>query len=398
MRTIVPRSDYIKVLDSYRKNEDLIKVITGIRRCGKSELIRQFADNLKDDGVQESDIIFIDLEARRYQIDSEIALYNTLKGLIRKKGAYVILDEVQLVKGWERVVSTVRNELSANVYITGSNSKMLSEELGTHLTGRYVTIHVMPFSFREFLVRYPIDLDNGYPQRFQQYLHWGGMPIIDLDDDDTKNISILQGVYESIINNDILPRVDINIAMLRKLTTFMMSNTGNLTSASKMTKSAYIGDTRTTERYLFELEMSHIFYKADNYDIVGSKHLRTNAKFYPADTGLMNAILFGQNLNESGLLECVVFLELIRRGYRVSVGSFNRKEVDFTAWREDGTVEFYQVALRFDDLKTLEREVDSFKRMGSEHRRVLLTMDREEYEVPDGVELINVVDWLLTVP
>mgnify|MGYP004623772953 FL=1 len=394
-KSIVPRTAYIRQLDSYRADTDLLKIVAGVRRCGKSELLRQFRQHLIDDGVPESEIIYIDLERSRYVIDSERMLYETIRNAVRGDGCYIMIDEVHFVRGWERVVSTVKNEFRANMYLTGSNSNMLSDDLATHVTGRYATIRVMPFSFREFVTRYPIDSENGYTQRLYQYMRWGGMPIIDLDDDGTKNRAILRGVYDSILNNDIRPRVELDQVILENITAFMLSNMGNITSANRITVAASVGDKRTTERYLRELVKSFVFYRADRFDMIGLKHMETNAKFYPVDTGLMNAILYGYEIDESALLECVVYLELIRRGYRVSVGSYRNREIDFTAWNDDGVAEFYQVALRLDDERTLKRELDTFLKLDPDSRRVLITMDRDEHPMPDGVELINAVDWLL---
>lgn len=306
-----------------------------------------------------------------------------------------MIDKIHFVRGWERVVSTARDEFRANMYLTGSNSNMLSDDLATPVTGRYATIHVMPFSFREFMVRYPMDADNGYTQRFHQYMRWGRMPIVDLDDDGTRNRSILRSVYDSILNNDIRSKVELDQTILDNITAFMLSNTGNITSAGRITNASSIGYRRTTERYLRELVNSFIFYKADRYDIIGLKHTEINAKFYPVDTGLMNTILYGHEMNESALLECVVYLKLVRRGYRVSVGSYRNKEIDFTAWTDDGTADFYQVTLRLCDERTVKRELDSFLKLDTGSRKVLITLDRDEHPMPDGVELVNVVDWLL---
>ena len=246
------------------------------------------------------------------------SLYETIRNAVHGEGCYIMIDEVHFVRGWERVVSTVKNEFRANMYLTGSNSNMLSDDLATHVTGRYATIHVMPFSFREFVTRYPIDSENGYTQRLYQYMRWGiygvsaplqididylrqrlyqymrwgGMPIIDLDDDGTKNRAILRGVYDSILNNDIRPRVELDQVILENITAFMLSNMGNITSANRITVAASVGDKRTTERYLRELVKSFVFYRADRFDMIGLKHMETNAKFYPVDTGLMNAILY----------------------------------------------------------------------------------------------------------
>lgn len=393
---IIERTAYLAKLDSYRKNRDLVKVITGVRRCGKSELMRQFRQHLISDGVPEDSIIHIDLERRRYVIDSERMLYETIRNCIKGNDCYVLLDEVQLVKGWERVVSTIRNEFDADVYVTGSNSKMLSDELGTNLTGRYVTVHILPFSFKEFLNRYPVDTEHGYIQRLEEYILWGGMPILDLDDDPEKNLTILSNIYDSIVNHDIRPRVEMDQGILDNITAFMLSNTGNLTSMNKLAAGAYVNDPRTVERYLTELERCFLFYRADRYDIVGSKHLRTNAKFYPVDTGMVGAILYGRDVNMSALLESVVFIELVRRGYRISVGSFKGREIDFTAWKSDGTVEFYQVCMRVDDRRTLDRELAPFRNMEKGHRKVLILMDcHETPEVPEDVECISAAEWLM---
>lgn len=393
-RIVVPRIQYLSQLESYRKNPELIKVITGIRRSGKSELLRQFRQYLLDHGVSQQDVIYVDLEEKRYIIDSERMLYESIHNLIHTKGVYILLDEVQLIRGWERAVDTLRLEFEANIYITGSNSQMTSSELGTHLTGRFVEIHILPFSFREFIVRYPIDMENGYTQRFYQYLRWGGMPIVDLEDDESKNKAILRGVYDSIVNNDIRMRVDLEQGILENVTSFMMANIGNLVSITNITNGALIGDPRTTEKYLSELCKCFVFYKASKYDIIGKKHLRTNAKFYAADTGLRNVVIYGLEYNESALLENVVYLELIRRGYEVFVGSYKTREIDFTAWL-NGEPEFYQVVLSLTDKNTLDRETRSFVSMGPDFKRIVITLDREFPEVPEGVKIINVIDWLL---
>ena len=268
----------------------------------------------------------------------------------------ILIDEVQLIKGWERAVDSIRLKYNANIYITGSNSETVSESLGTHLTGRYVEINIFPFSFREFLSRYPIDPENGYSQRFTQYLRYGGMPIIDLSDSDRKNRAILRGVYDSIINNDIRPNMEMDQTILDNMTSFMISNVGNLTSYRTIAGRSYVSDQRTIEKYLGKLCGCYIFYKADRFDIVGGKHLRVNAKYYLSDTGFRNAVLLGSEYNEGAMLENAVFIELLRRGYRVSVGSFRDKEIDFTAWR-DGDPEFYQVAWSVKDHNSLDREV-----------------------------------------
>ena len=388
----VIRSSYIDQMMEYFDDRGLIKVITGIRRCGKSVLMEQFRNHLLDSGLSEKDVSLIDLEKMRYVIDSERMFYDYLCGVIDSEHPVILIDEVQLIKGWERVVDSIRLNYDANIYITGSNSETVSEKLGTHLTGRFVEINVFPFSYKEFLSRYPIDEDNGYTQRLTQYLRFGGMPIIDLKDNERKNRTILRGVYDSIINYDIRPDMDMDQTILDNLTSFMISNIGKLTSANNLAEGSYVGDPRTIERYLGKLCGCFIFYKADRYDVIGKRHMKTHAKFYLADTGFRDTMLLWSEYDEGALLENAVFIELLRRGYRVSVGSYRDKEIDFTAWM-DGEPEFYQVALTVQDPKVLDREVRSLAKLGG--KKLLITMDRDVPDIPEGIEFINAVDFFM---
>ena len=370
----------------------MIKILTGIRCCGKSIIMEQFRQHLINRGISEKDIMLIDLEKMRYVIDSERMLYDHISSNIRSDRPVILIDEVQLIKGWERALDSIRLKYDASIYITGSNSETVSESLGTHLTGRYVEIDVYPFSFKEFLSRYPIDNDNGYTQRFVQYLRYGGMPIIDLKDSQRKNRTILRGVYDSIINNDIRPGMDMDQALLNSMTSFMISNIGNLTTYGSIANRSYMKDQRTVEKYLGKLCGCFIFYKADKYDVIGERHLKSKAKYYLADTGLKDAILLGSEYDEGSLLENAVFIELMRRGYRVSVGSFKDREIDFTAWL-DGAPEFYQVAWSINDPMALDREVRSLTKV--EGKRVLITMDLDIPEVPDGIEVVRAPEFFL---
>lgn len=388
----VKRPSYIEQMMDYFDNRKIIKVLTGIRRCGKSVMMEQFRQYLLDSGIPEKNVMLIDLEKMRYVIDSERMLYDYISSNIQSEEPIILIDEVQLIKGWERVVDSIRLKYDANIYITGSNSETVSESLGTHLTGRYVEINIFPFSFKEFLSRYPIDEENGYTQRFVQYLRFGGMPIIDLKDSQRKNRTILRGVYDSIINNDIRPNMEMDQSILDNMTSFMISNVGNLTSYGSIAGRSYVGDQRTIEKYLGKLCECYIFYKADKYDVIGGEHMKVNAKYYLADTGFRDAILLGSEYNEGAMLENAVFIELLRRGYRVSVGSYKDKEIDFTAWL-DGEPEFYQVAWSIQDSKVLKREVSSIAKLGG--RRVLITMDRDLPDVPEGIEVINAVDFFM---
>ena len=392
MDEYVWRTFYIDQMKRYLDDREIIKVLTGIRRCGKSVIMMQFKQYLLDSGLSERDVIHIDLERMRYVIDSERMLYEYLSSKIVSEKPVILIDEIQLIKGWERAIDTIRLKYDANIYITGSNSETVSSSLGTHLTGRFVEIHVYPFSFREFIIRYPIDTEHGYTQRLVQYLRYGGMPIIDLRDDSRKNRAILRGVYDSIINYDIRPHMDIDQVMLENMTSFMMSNIGNLTTYNSIAGRSYIGDQRTVERYLGKLCDCFIFYKADRYDVIGGRHLKTNAKFYLSDTGFKDAILMGSEYDEGALLENAVYMELLCRGYRVSVGAYKDKEIDFTAWSDEG-VEFYQVAYDIRDPKVLDRELRSMLRLDG--KRYLITMAKDVPDVPEGIEVIDAVDFFL---
>ncbi|MBQ7621664.1 MAG: ATP-binding protein, partial [Candidatus Methanomethylophilaceae archaeon] len=207
-----------------------------------------------------------------------------------------------------------------------------------------------------------------------------------------KNRTILRGVYDSIINYDIRPDVDIDQTILDNLTSFMISNIGKLTSTNNLAAGSYVGDPRTIERYLGKLCGCFIFYKADRYDVIGKRHMKTHAKFYLADTGFRDTMLLWSEYDEGALLENAVFIELLRRGYRVSVGSYRDREIDFTAWM-DGEPEFYQVALTVQDPKVLDREVRSLAKLGG--KRFLITMDRDVPDIPEGIEFINAVDFFM---
>ena len=386
------RPFYMEQMMEWFDNRDMVKVLTGIRRCGKSVIMEQFRQHLISIGIPENDILFIDLERMRYMVDSERMLYDYVASNIGTDQPVLLMDEVQLVKGWERVVDSVRLQFGANIYITGSNSETVSESLGTHLTGRFVEIKVYPFSFREFVSRYPIDAENGYNQRLSQYLRYGGMPITDMGDNPKKNRTILRGVYDSIINYDIRPDMDMDQTILDSMTSFMISNIGHLTTYGGIAGRSYVKDQRTVEKYLGKLCGCFIFYKADRYDVIGGEHLRSSAKYYLVDTGFRDAILLGSEYDEGALLENAVFIELLRRGYRVSVGLYKDKEIDFTAWSEGGQ-EFYQVTLNVTDPKVLDRELRPLKKV--EGRRVLITMDPYPPEVPEGIEVIRAVDFFL---
>lgn len=384
------REEYLEKLDSFRNRPDLVKIITGVRRSGKSTIMSQFYKKLKSDN---QDALYVDMEKLSFVITSDREMYNYIMESVSSKNAYVLIDEVQFVKGWEKVVNNIRAN-GANVYVTGSNAKVLSSDFTTIIGGRYVEIHVLPLSFREFLNRYPPKGTERTEQRFNQYLNMGGLPIIDLESDDSvKCRAILDGVYDSIVGRDITVRSGIDNGTVRRLTSYLYSNIGNTTTGESMMIGSGISDRRTLEKYLDAVEDSYVFYRVDTYDLIGKKMMKIKAKYFSADIGLRNIALNHRMDDSSGLLENIVFLELKRRGYDVTVGAYRDYEVDFTA-RINGNVEFFQVASTLNDISTVKREERPLRLLKEIGKKTILTLDRDLPDNTDGIEYANLIDWL----
>jgi len=384
------RRIYLERLEEFRDRPDLVKIITGVRRSGKSILLSQFKRKLEKEG---ENVVSINLEEKRFSITTKRELNSYVSEQMSSPNDYVLLDEVQYVPGWEDAVNTFRSN-GANVYVTGSNAKVLSSEFSTIIAGRYVEIHILPFSFSEFLERYPPKGEIRTEQRFDQYLVHGGMPIIDLDDRLRKNRAIMEGVYDSIVNRDVVSRSRMDPATVRRMTDFMYSNIGNITTLDSLASGSGINDNRTVDRYLEALTDSFVFYKINTFDLIGTTKMKVKAKYYASDTGLRNTALGHTDDNASGLLENVVFLELIRREYEVVVGSYRDYEVDFTA-RIDGRTEFYQVTKTLVDDSTINREERPLRLLGDAGIKTILTLDRDLPEDGKGIRYMNIIDFLL---
>lgn len=383
------RKSYIERLEEFKDRPDLVKIVTGVRRSGKSTLLAQFRQRLENKG---ENVVSIDLEEKRFSVTTKRELNSYVTELMTTPKDYILLDEVQYIAGWEDVVNTLRSN-GANVYVTGSNAKVLSSEFSTIIAGRYAEIHVLPFSFSEFLERYPPKSDTRVEQRFDQYLVQGGMPIIDLDDFPRKNRTIMEGVYDSIVNRDVVSRSRMDPYTVRRMTDFMYSNVGNITTLESLASGSGIGDNRTVDRYLDALTDSFVFYKVNTFDLIGKKMMKVKAKYYASDTGLRNTALGHIDDNASGLLENIVFLELVRRGYDVVVGSYRDYEVDFTA-RSFGKTEYYQVAKTLADDSTIERKERPLRLLGDAGIKTVLTLDRDLPESRDGIRYLNIIDFL----
>ena len=309
---------------------------------------------------------------------------------------YIFIDEVQRLDGWEECLNRLGNEADLDVYVTGSNAFILSSELRTYLTGREFEVKMLPLSFKEFLELNPADAVNDVSRRFMDYITWGGMPAVDMRSGDRYNRQLLQGIFGDIVFKDITTRLPDKVDTLKLRTTasFLFSNVGNPTNTSKMAQGAGV-DIKTMDSYLVGFLESYMFYFAQRYDIIGGKLLNSMGKYYAVDTGMRNAVLenaAGDDISRP--VENIVYLELLRRGYTVTVGSYRDKEVDFTAMR-DGEIELYQVALTVMDDQTFERERRSLVDMKNGYRKTILTLDRIRRDPGNGVKHLNIIDWLL---
>ena len=392
----IPRTQYLTELDGWKDTPDVVKVIIGVRRAGKSVVMDQYIRRLKGNGTDPKDILFVDFESSDYD---GIADHRDLNAWIaeripRDRRTYVFLDEVQRVNGWEQTVNSLMADYDADIYITGSNAYLLSSELSTYISGRYVEIKVYPLSFAEFLTGHPATPDADRNHRFQQYLRTGGMPLTDPDRGDRYNSMILEGIYNTVLVKDAATRMKIrDLSGLDSIARFLLDNTGNITNVDNIVKATKLAK-KTVTKYIRALTEAFLFYKVDRYDVVGKKLMDTHEKYYPTDTGLARAVLDRGISDTSKPLENIVFLELLRRGYRVRVGSFRDREVDFTAEKE-GRTEYFQVCLTMLEDSTYQREVRSLKAIDDNYPKTVLSLDSVVRDLPDGLIHRNVVDWLL---
>jgi predicted AAA+ superfamily ATPase len=398
--TPIVRQDYMNTLISLR-DKNLIKVLTGVRRCGKSTVMQMFCDYLKADGVSESQIVFLNFEEfenRRWLANLD-GLYAHIVGrLDLSKPAYVFLDEVQQVNEFERLVDGLYVKRNIDVYITGSNAYLLSSELGTLLTGRYISIHVLPFSFKEFLLT-QTDVSRT-DVLFSKYMDNGGLPgIFELPEPAVKNY--IQNVIQSILQKDVLVRNKWrNEDYFNKTTSFLFDSIGSVISPKKITNALKTDGIsishNTVDRYISELVESYMFYKVKRFDLRGKGFLVTQEKYYTVDLGLKKYFIADKVHPDLGHnLENIVYLELIRRGNTVHIGKASDSEIDFVCLNPNGDREYIQVAWTAKEQSTFEREMRPFELVKDFNRRTLLTTDVEPDTTYRGIQKINVIDWLL---
>ena len=397
---MVERKEYLEELKRW-KEKDLIKVVTGIRRCGKSTLFDLFIDYLKSGGISEKQIIKINLEDADYDFKDYKELYDYIKArLISDKMNYVFLDEVQNVPEFQRAVDGLYIKKNVDVYITGSNAYLLSGELATLLSGRYIEIKMLPLSFKEYVSAFPNN--NNYYQLFLEYMRNGGMPgnlsIIDTNLNDIDKY--MDGIFSTIVYKDIMARNNItDKILLENILKFIYDSIGSPISTKKisdtLTSKGMSTSNHTVENYITAFIESFLIYKAERFDVKGKNLLVRDYKYYSVDTGLRSYLLGKKADSDMGhILENIVYLELLRRGYKVYVGKVDDLEVDFVAENREG-LKYFQVALSVRDDKVLERELKSLQKTGDHYPKYLLTLDMDLESDYDGITKINVVDWLL---
>ncbi len=381
------------------KDKNLIKVVMGIRRCGKSTIFEIFQNFLKEHGVEEEQIITVNLEDGDFRgIRTANALYDYVENkLIKDKNNYVFLDEVQQVHNFQEAVDWLYTKKNVDLYITGSNAFLLSGELATLLSGRYVEIKMQPLSFKEYVSAYP--QNSNISELYMNYLQNSSFPGT-LELERKKDIrAYLEGIYNTILLKDIVTRKKISDpSLLQSVVEFVFDNIGNLSSSTKiantMTSSGRKISVPTVESYLDALADSFIIYRVGRYDIKGKQYLATGAKYYVADIGLRYFLLGSKHTDMGHILENIVYLELLRRGYEVYVGKVGTIEVDFIAINEEGA-SYYQVSQTVMEEQTLKRELSSLDAIKDHNPKYLLTMDYVPLTSYNGIKQIHVLEWLL---
>lgn len=403
---MIQRKEYLQELLSW-KDERVIKVITGVRRCGKSTLLKQYQAHLMDTGASAEQIIYINFELLEYEhlLDYKALYAYITERLCEKRMTYIFLDEIQKVDAFEKVVDSIYVKDYTDVYITGSNSHMLSSELATLLSGRYVEVSMLPLSFSEFreILEQPAD------QAFAEFLRTGGLPYVALMDRTPEKIdAYLEGIYNTVIVKDIeerqrrkeadpTKRKVTDIALLKTIARYLASVVGNPVSVNGVSdyliSSGRKVSPNTVADYMETLSDSYIFYPVDRFDIVGKQLLKTNKKWYIVDLGLRNHILPRKNYDLGFSIENIVFFELRRRGYKVNIGKVGTTEVDFVAQKQ-GIITYFQVTADMQNEDTFAREMAPLKNIRDNYEKIVLTLDRFTTGNYEGIKVINLIDWL----
>lgn len=409
MAELIDRPQYLDQLIQNR-DVDLVKIVTGIRRCGKSSLLELFHGYLAEQGVPESRIIHMNMESLRYRdLTDYLSFYDYVSQRIAENGkTYLIFDELQAVTHWEKAIESFRLDFDVDIYITGSNAYLLSTEFSTLLSGRYVEIRMLPLSFREFLDFYEFAPDVTMDEKFQKYLQFGGMPILrEYRFNEARSNQALEGIYSTVVLRDILQRnPGADQAMLQKIMLFLCSSIGSVTSPNSIgnvlsgegeiqagKQKGIVG--KTVDKYIGMLRSAFVFFSVGRYDVKGKQLLKTLGKNYIIDIGFRNMLLGYRDADRGHILENIVFLELLRRDYRVYIGKVGETEVDFVAEKPNDKV-YIQVTETMQSPETRERELRPLRMIPDNYEKIVLSMDRSYVSSYDGIKSLNLINWLLS--
>lgn len=408
MSELINRPEYLKQLIE-NKDVDLVKIVTGIRRCGKSSLLDLYHQYLREIGVADDHIIHMNLESLRYRgLTDYLAFYDYVSERIPDKGkTYLIFDELQVVMHWEKAIESFRLDYDVDIYITGSNAYLLSAEFSTLLSGRYVEIKMLPLSFKEFMTFYEFEANVSTEEKFQRYLQFGGMPVLrEYKFNEQRSNQAMEGIYSTVVLRDVLQRnSQADQGTLQKIIRFLCSNIGSITSPNSIGNVlSDEGDIRckkgskiagkTVDKYISMLCNAYIFYSVGRYDIKGKQHLKTLGKNYIVDMGFRNMLLGYRDADTGHILENIVYLELLRRDFRVCIGKVGETEVDFVA-EKPGEKLYIQVTETMSPERTRERELRPLQMIEDNYEKIILSMDRNYIRSYEGIKSLYLIDWLL---
>lgn len=408
MTELINRPRYLDQLIQ-NKDVDLVKIVTGIRRCGKSSLLDLFHQYLTEQDVPSSNIIHMNLESLRYRnLGDYLSFYDYVSQRISKAGrTYLLFDELQAVEHWEKAIESFRLDYDVDIYITGSNAYLLSTEFSTLLSGRYVEIQVLPLSFKEFLDFNSFTSDVTMEERFQKYLQFGGMPILrEYQFNEPRINQVLEGIYSTVVLRDILQRnPGADQTTLQKIMLFLCSNIGSITSPNNIGRIlSSEGDIqtgnvkgiagKTVDKYISMLRNAYVFFSVGRYDVKGKQLLKTLGKNYIIDLGFRNMLLGYRDADRGHILENIVFLELLRRDYHVYIGKIGETEIDFIAEKPNDKI-YLQVTESMQSPETRERELRPLRMISDNYEKIVLSMDRHFIASYDGIKSLNLIDWLL---
>ena len=407
MAELINRPQYLNQLIQ-NKDVDLVKIVTGIRRSGKSSLLDLFHQYLLQNGIPDSNIIHMNMESLRYRdLTNYLSFYDYIsKKIVGDGKTYLIFDELQAVEHWEKAIESFRLDFDVDIYITGSNAYLLSTEFSTLLSGRYVEIRMLPLSFKEFLDFYEFAPNITVDEKFQRYLQFGGI-LREYKFNEARSNQALEGIYSTVVLRDILQRNNgADQSMLQKIMLFLCSNIGSITSPNSIGnvlsnegdiqagKSKNIAG-KTVDKYIAMLRNAFVFFSVGRYDVKGKQLLKTLGKNYIIDMGFRNMLLGYRDADRGHIIENIVFLELLRRDYRVYIGKVGETEVDFVAEKPSDKL-YIQVTESMQAPETRERELRPLRMIPDNYEKIVLSMDRNFINCYDGIKSLNLIDWLLS--